>query len=122
MAILLITHDIGLVAEMADRVVVMYAGQCVEEAPVKELLAHPAHAYTRALIQAVPGLRDDRAKWLYSIPGHVPDEYGDLQGCRFAPRCPWGRDCPVRDNEDMRPVAPGHFSRCLRGEGGERLA
>ena len=119
MAILLITHDIGVVAEMADRVVVMYAGQCVEEAPLRELLTHPAHAYTKALIQAVPGLHDDRGRQLYSIPGRVPQDYGEMTGCRFAPRCPHGTDCPYRENEAMREIAPGHFSRCLLKGGGQ---
>ena len=122
MSILLITHDIGVVAEMADRVVVMYAGQCVEEAPVEEILEHPAHAYTRALMQAVPGLHDDRSRLLYSIPGRVPQEYGGMTGCRFAGRCPHGADCPWRDREEMVQVAPAHFSRCLWKEGGEALA
>ena len=120
MAILLITHDMGLVAEMADRVVVMYAGQCVEEADTQTLLSHPAHAYTRALMQAVPGLHDDRSKRLYSIPGYVPQVYGDMAGCRFAPRCPHGPDCPWRDAGDMAEIAPGHLSRCRRTEGGEK--
>ncbi|MBR1585652.1 MAG: ABC transporter ATP-binding protein [Clostridia bacterium] len=121
MSILLITHDIGVVAEMADRVVVMYAGQCVEEALLADLLSRPAHAYTRALMQAVPGLHDDRSHTLYSIPGYVPQQYGEMTGCRFAPRCPHGADCPYRDNEEMREIAPGHFSRCLY-EGGEKDA
>ncbi|MBQ9264580.1 MAG: ABC transporter ATP-binding protein [Clostridia bacterium] len=112
MAILLITHDIGVVAEMADRVVVMYAGQCVEEAPLRELLTHPAHAYTKALMQAVPGLHDDRSRRLYSIPGYVPQEYGEMTGCRFAPRCPYGAECPEKREEGMREIAPGHLSRC----------
>ena len=113
MSILLITHDIGVVAEMADRVVVMYAGQCVEEAPLKELLTHPAHAYTRALMQAVPGLHDDRSRLLYAIPGRVPQEYGAMTGCRFAPRCPMKADCPYREQAAMQEVSPGHYSRCL---------
>ncbi|MBQ9196531.1 MAG: ABC transporter ATP-binding protein [Clostridia bacterium] len=112
MAILMITHDLGIVAEMADRAVVMYAGQCVEEAPVAELLSHPAHAYTQALMQAVPGLHDDRAKRLYSIPGRVPELYGDLKGCRFAERCPHGAQCPYRQEAEMREISPGHLSRC----------
>ena len=118
MSILLITHDIGVVAEMADRVVVMYAGQCVEEAPLRELLEHPAHPYTRALIQAVPGLHDDRSRALYAIPGFVPQDYGAMTGCRFAPRCRYGADCPVRGREGMRQVSPGHWSRCWRGREG----
>ena len=93
MSILLITHDIGVVAEMADRVVVMYAGQCVEETDTKTLLENPAHPYTRALLSAVPGIHDDRSRRLYAIPGSVPDDYENLTGCRFAPRCPLADVC-----------------------------
>ena len=117
MAVLLITHDLGVAAEMADRGVVMYAGQCVEQAPIHQLLSHPAHAYTQALLQAVPGLHDSRDKRLYSIPGHVPETYGDLQGCRYAARCPHGQYCPRRMQDQLREIAPGHLSRCLN-EGG----
>ena len=121
MGILLITHDIGVVAEMADRVVVMYAGQCVEEADAETLLSHPAHAYTKALMQAVPGLHDDRSRLLSSFPGHVPQVYGDMTGCRFAERCPYGADCPGRDREERAEIAPGHYSRCRWAEGGMAL-
>ena len=119
MSILLITHDIGVVAEMADRVVVMYAGQCMEEADAETLLSHPAHAYTKALMQAVPGLHDSREKRLYSIPGHVPQVYGDMAGCRFSPRCPHGAECPWKNNADMVEIAPGHLCRCRWTEGGK---
>ena len=118
MAVLLITHDIGVVAETADRVVVMYAGQSVEEADAKSLLTRPDHPYTRALMQAVPGLHDDRSRLLYSIPGRVPEEYGDMTGCRFAPRCPRGEQCQTKDRDEMRLLSPGHLSRCQWTEGG----
>ena len=116
----LIGHDLAVLRQMADRVVVMYAGQCVEEAPLKELMEHPAHCYTRALMRAVPGLHDDRSRWLYSISGFVPQEYGEIQGCRFAQRCPHGAGCPERDEDRMYEIAPGHFSRCLWEGGGMR--
>ena len=116
MAILLITHDIGVVAETADRVVVMYAGQCVEEAPVAELLHHPAHAYTQSLLAAVPGIHDSRKRTLASIPGNVPENYGEMTGCRFAPRCPWSEGCTMKDDPAWREVGPEHYSRCLRRE------
>ncbi len=119
MSILLITHDIGLVAETADRVVVMYAGQCVEEADVRELLTHPAHAYTRALMKSVPDLHDDRARELYSIPGYVPEEYDRMTGCRFAPRCVHARTCDHKAEDAMTEISPGHFSRCRFTEGGD---
>ena len=117
MAILLITHDIGLVTEMADRVVVMYAGQCVEEGTTQQVLESPAHPYTRALTRAVPGLHDPRERRLYSIPGTVPEEYQAMTGCRFAPRCPESAHCPQTNAE--REIAPGHVVRCcLAKEGG----
>ena len=118
MAVLLITHDIGIVAEMADRVAVMYAGQCVEEADAETLLTRPAHAYTRALMQAVPGLHDDKARRLYAIPGFVPQVYGDMTGCRFAARCPHGESCPWKGDGRITEIAPGHLSRCRWEEGG----
>jgi oligopeptide/dipeptide ABC transporter ATP-binding protein len=86
MAILLITHNLGIVGDMADRVAVMYAGQIVEEAPARELLSRPLHPYTRALLQSVPKLGADTQR-LTAIPGTVP-RLGDFPpGCRFAPRC-----------------------------------
>lgn len=116
MAILLITHDIGVVAEMADRVVVMYAGQCVEEADVKTLLTQPRHPYTQALLQAVPGIHDDPDKRLYAIPGTVPERYDDLTGCRFAPRCPYAAACGKNPQYNGK---AGHRVRCERAEGGD---
>lgn len=111
MAILLITHDIGVVAEMADRVIVMYAGQCVEEADVVTLLSQPRHPYTQALLHAVPGLHDSPDKRLYAIPGTVPEHYDDLPGCRFAPRCPRAAGCPQCPAYEE--AAPGHAVRCM---------
>ncbi|MFC4619787.1 ABC transporter ATP-binding protein [Camelliibacillus cellulosilyticus] len=85
-AILLITHDLGVVAEVCDRVVVMYAGKVVEEATVDELFASPRHPYTQGLIGSVPKL-GQRQNRLYSIPGHVPSPDEMPKGCKFAPRC-----------------------------------
>ncbi|WP_042167695.1 ABC transporter ATP-binding protein [Paenibacillus gorillae] len=87
MGMLLITHDLGVVAEMCDRVVVMYAGRVVEEAPVKELFENPQHPYTQGLIRSVPKLRQ-KVRRLESIPGNVPDLSRMPAGCKFAPRCP----------------------------------
>ncbi|MFY0517888.1 ABC transporter ATP-binding protein [Lysinibacillus sp. UGB7] len=87
-AILFITHDMSVVAETADRVMVMYAGQIVEEAPVRELFLNPKHPYTSALLKTMPSLETD-AKRLPSIPGTVPPAYALPDGCRFAPRCPF---------------------------------
>ena len=110
MSILLITHDIGVVAEMADRVVVMYAGQCVEETDTRTLLTSPAHPYTRALMQAVPGIHDDKNLRLYTIPGAVPEDYSTMTGCRFASRCPHAASCGQQPGYEA--IAPGHLVRC----------
>jgi oligopeptide/dipeptide ABC transporter ATP-binding protein len=86
MAIVLITHDLGVVAETADRVAVMYAGQIVEEAPVEELFADPKHPYTKGLIGSIP-IAGERREWLEVIPGNVPNLVDLPPGCRFASRC-----------------------------------
>jgi len=89
LTVLLITHDFGVVAEVADRVGVMYAGQLVEEAATRELFADPKHPYTRALLRAVPDDGDDqRGKRLCALPGSAPDPVTPPSGCRFHPRCP----------------------------------
>lgn len=111
MSMILITHDMGLVAEMADRVIVMYAGQFVEEAPVKELFFAPRHPYTQALLASVPNIHDDKDKVLTSIPGKVPEQYDSMKGCRFADRCPYRTDkCDMP--QEMRVVGEGHKVRC----------
>ncbi len=112
MAILLITHDIGLVAELADRMVVMYAGQCVEAGPVQALLERPAHAYTRALMRSVPDIHDSQNRQLASISGSVPEDYGRMTGCRFAARCPDGADCPFRARDAWIAIDPTRGTRC----------
>jgi peptide/nickel transport system ATP-binding protein/oligopeptide transport system ATP-binding protein len=86
-AVLLISHDLGVVAAMASRVVVMYAGQIVEEAPARELFREPRHPYTRLLLAVVPGVREKRAR-LSAIAGSIPDPSALPVGCRFHPRCP----------------------------------
>ena len=95
-AVLLITHDLGVVAQLCDRVGVMYAGQLVEEAPVERLFAAPQHPYTRALLTALPSA-DAEPGHLHVIPGQVPDLSGDLPGCRFMDRCDVARpECSER--------------------------
>ena len=112
MAMILITHDIGLVANMADRVIVMYAGQIVEEAPVQELFVKPKHPYTQALLETVPTIRDDRERQLMAIPGMVPENYDDIAGCRFADRCPYRRE--ACDNpQELYCFGEGHAARCI---------
>jgi peptide/nickel transport system ATP-binding protein len=87
MSVLLITHDLGVVNEVADRVVVMYAGEVVESAPTRQLLSHPEHPYTQGLLRSMPSLTPPRQR-LPVIPGRVPDVHSLPHGCRFAPRCP----------------------------------
>ena len=120
MGVILITHDIGLIAQMADRVLVMYAGQIVESASVEELFASPAHPYTRALMASVPDIRDGKSRVLQSIPGHVPEDYGSMTGCRFCSRCSEA-EAACAEAQEMRPVCgrAEHTVRC-RHAGGEK--
>ena len=111
MAILLITHNLGIVGDMADRVAVMYAGQSVEQAPAGELLHRPLHPYTRALIASVPKLRGD-ADRLTAIPGNVPRIGNFPPGCRFAPRCAIAKPECSRKIPELLEVEPGRFVRC----------
>jgi peptide/nickel transport system ATP-binding protein len=110
MSILLITHDIGLVAQMADRVLVMYAGQIVEQAEVHTLFRAPAHPYTKALLHSVPDFSAGMRR-LDSIRGTVPERYQEIKGCRFASRCPYAAaECAVP--QSVRALSPGHKARC----------
>jgi oligopeptide/dipeptide ABC transporter ATP-binding protein len=115
MAMILITHDMGVVAEAADDVVVMYAGQVVEQAATLELFDHPEHPYTEALLGALPTLEGEggRDSRLASIPGRPPDLLNPPPACRFAPRCPHvnlGDYCTVEPPE-LRELRPGHWVR-----------
>jgi oligopeptide/dipeptide ABC transporter ATP-binding protein len=115
MAMLIITHDMGVIAQVAHDVVVMYAGQVIEQAGVEELFDHPEHPYTEALLGALPqmGGADVRHAPLTAIPGQPPDLIAPPEGCRFAPRCPHaGRDdvCAARPQE-LRELRPGHWVR-----------
>ncbi|MEC0245421.1 ABC transporter ATP-binding protein [Paenibacillus chitinolyticus] len=98
MGMLLITHDLGVVAEMCDRVVVMYAGRVVEEAPVQELFSNPQHPYTKGLIQSVPKLRQ-KVRRLESIQGNVPDLSAMPPGCKFMPRCAYAMERCLQEPE-----------------------
>jgi oligopeptide/dipeptide ABC transporter ATP-binding protein len=112
-SIVLITHDLGVVAEMADRVVVMYAGQVVEQAPVGELFAMPQHPYTVGLMGAIPSIDAPRER-LAAIDGMVPAATAMPAGCRFAARCPFA-DARCRDAAPpLAEVSPGHLSRCWK--------
>ena len=115
MAIMLITHAMGVVAETAQRVAVMYAGKVVEEAPVEQLFAQPSHPYTQGLIRSIPRIdaAATRRRRLESIAGMVPSPLDPLPGCRFAPRCPFARADCIEAVPPLREIAPGHKVACV---------
>ena len=110
-AILLITHDLGVVAETCDDVAVMYAGSVVERAPTQALFADPQHPYTIGLMAAVPRL-DSPADRLATIPGAVPPPWANRQGCRFASRCPLATARCRAERPPLRTLSPGHSVAC----------
>jgi peptide/nickel transport system ATP-binding protein len=116
-AIIMITHDLGVVAEMAERVVVMYAGRKVEEAPVRQLFANPRHPYTRALLASIPrvnpaGTAKGERPRLAEIPGLVPSLKSRIPGCLFAPRCPLASEQCRTAVPAFAEKAAGHFAAC----------
>jgi peptide/nickel transport system ATP-binding protein len=112
-AIILITHDLGVVAEVADQVVVMYAGQVVEQAPVQALFDKPQHPYTVGLLGSIPQL-DEVQDRLASIEGQVPNPLNRPAGCAFAQRCPFAQDNCKLQTPQLTQITPGHWSACLR--------
>jgi oligopeptide/dipeptide ABC transporter ATP-binding protein len=115
MGMIIITHDMGVIAEAADHVAVMYAGQIVEQAPTEELFDNPEHPYTEALLGALPQLEGENVRLgrLLSIPGRPPDLIAPPEGCRFAPRCPHANraDGCVEHLPELREIRAGHFVR-----------
>jgi len=112
-AIILITHDLGVVAELADEVAVMYAGRIVERAPVAKLYAEPQHPYTIGLLGAIPRLDAARER-LTAIDGQVPAAFGGAPGCRFQPRCPFAVERCGRDDPSLSAIHPSHQAACWR--------
>lgn len=119
MAILIITHDLAVIAEMADQVAVMYMGKVVESSDVRTIFRRPLHPYTVGLMRSIPHLGSHTKERLTPIPGSVPDPFSIPTGCAFQPRCP----APKRDacNADVPlvEIEPGHFVRCTLYEGSE---
>ncbi len=113
MGIMMITHNMGVVAEIADRVIVMYAGKIVERAAVNELFEHPSHPYTRGLLDSIPSLTDDRER-LKTIPGTLPNPAAVPPGCRFEPRCAWRIQACAAAVPPLADVGAGHDSACIR--------
>jgi oligopeptide transport system ATP-binding protein len=118
MAVILITHDLGVIAEVCDRVLVMYAGRIVESARTEHLFARPRHPYTRALMASLPSMHT-RGDVLYSIEGRPPDLSEPIQGCPFAPRCEHAVDRCGAGRPELAAVAQGHATACVREQAGE---
>ena len=110
-AIILITHDLGVVAETADEVVVMYAGKVVERADVRTLFADAQHPYTLGLLASIPRVEEERDR-LQTIEGTVPPPHAMPPGCRFAPRCPLATERCVAEEPPLRSLGPGHVAAC----------
>ncbi|HEX9248625.1 MAG TPA: ABC transporter ATP-binding protein, partial [Gemmatimonadaceae bacterium] len=110
-SILMITHDLGVIAETASRVIVMYAGEVVEQAEVDELFAKPHHPYTEGLMHSMPHIGHDQER-LNVIPGTVPAPTEWPSGCRFRERCPYSWDLCEREHPPLYQIGSGHVSRC----------
>ncbi|MBM3546183.1 MAG: ABC transporter ATP-binding protein [Alphaproteobacteria bacterium] len=113
MAIMLITHDLGVIAEMADEVLVMYAGRVIERAPAAALFANPEHPYTIGLMGSIPRL-DQEQERLAAIEGQVPNLTALPQGCRFRARCPFAIAACAEADPPLAEVTPGHLAACIR--------
>jgi oligopeptide transport system ATP-binding protein len=118
MAVIFITHDLGVVSGLCDRVQVMYAGRIVETAPTSALFRAPRHPYTRALQQSIPALQPKGAE-LFTIPGMPPDLSRPVPGCSFAPRCSFALEPCRTETPALRASAPGQADACLRAQAGE---
>ncbi len=118
MAVLFVTHDLGVISGLCDRVQVMYAGRVVETAPTRDLFYKARHPYTRALQRSIPALQPKGSE-LYSIPGMPPDLSQPLPGCPFAPRCDFAAEFCRTTVPELRETAPGHSHACMRAQAGE---
>jgi len=112
MAILIITHDLAVIAEMADQVAVMYMGKIVESADVRTIFRQPLHPYTVGLMRSIPHLGSQGKERLTPIPGSVPDPFSVPSGCAFYPRCPAAKREACNDEVPLIEIEPGHFVRC----------
>jgi len=119
MAVILVTHDMGIVAGVCQRVLVMYAGRIVESAPATELFARPRHPYTEALLQSLPAANTTPGQPLRTIPGLPPDLAQEFAGCPFAPRCSYTKDDCNLTPTLLKPLTATHASACLRVQRGE---
>jgi len=115
MAIMVITHNMGVIAETADRVLVMYAGRVIEEAPVARVFDHPVHPYTRGLLECVPSITEDRAR-LIAIPGTLPDPARRPPGCRYSVRCRYAQPSCSEALPPLILEEADHWAACLRAK------
>ena len=122
LGIIFVTHDIGAAVEVADRIAVMYAGRIVEEGTAEQLIRHPRHPYTMALLQSRLHGAMERGQPLQTIPGAPPDLTAIPPGCAFAPRCRWATDACLQAVPAAREIAPGHLARCVRTDEAARHA
>ena len=111
-AIMFITHDLGVIAHMADDVIIMYLGRIVESAPVGELYDNPKHPYTIGLLNSIPSFTVSRAKRLVPIEGVVPDAVGAPRGCGFEPRCPQAKEICKEQIPELKAITPQHLAAC----------
>ena len=111
-SMILITHDLGVVAEMCDDVAIMYAGQIVEKGSLEDIFDHPQHPYTEGLFGALPSMKDDEDARLKPIAGMPPDPTNLPTGCYFHPRCPYATELCKQKPADVNEVAPGHLVQC----------
>jgi oligopeptide transport system ATP-binding protein len=118
MAVIMITHDLGVIAATCDRVLVMYAGRIVESATREVLFSKPAHPYTKALMASLPALHQS-GDALYTIPGMPPDMGREIHGCAFAPRCEFAQDTCRNAEMKLAEVRPGQETACIRVQNGE---
>lgn len=116
MGVILITHDLSVIAETCSRVAVMYLGQIVEEAPVMDLFDHPMHPYTIGLMKSVPKMEGERARRLYMIKGMVPLLQNIPKGCRFGPRCPFATERCSEEMPALERIGSGRAVRCWNRE------
>lgn len=121
-AILLITHDMGVVAELADEIAVMYMGNIIESGDAHSVMKNPSHPYTKALLDSIPVLGRGKDQDLQPIRGSTPDPYNRPKGCQFAPRCDYCSECCTQQMPEEQIIEPGHMCRCfhnLFNQGGD---
>ncbi len=116
MAILLVTHDLGIVADAANKIIIMYAGRIVEQGPAREIFYHPVHPYTKALLDSVPRIDRDRTKRLRAIEGNIPDMANPPKGCAFCGRCPEAMNICEEHAPVLRQIEGPHAAACWLNE------